>query len=1449
MNNFKITTITFIIFTVLSVNLLAQGVAINESGTSPDASAMLDVTSTAKGLLIPRMTAAQLAAISSPATGLLVYQTDGTTGFYYNAGTTGSPNWLQLSSTLIDQISDADGDTKIQVEETTDDDIIRFDVAGTEKWRMTGSGLYAMNTGRSVFVGEGAGTNDDLSNNDNTFVGYRAGINNTTGYFNIAIGKDALYSNTSGYFNTAIGKDALYNNTANFGTAIGVSALYSNTTGTGNTATGLNALYNNTTGQSNTANGAGALLSNTTASNNTAMGSDALSANTTGYSNTATGTSAMSSNTTGFHNTATGRSALSSNTTGTSNTGMGSNALLFNVSGHRNTALGNEALLSNVSGDDNVSIGYYSSMLTTGNDNTVIGSEANYYNTGGSQNTIIGYRAGRNTTNHSKSGNVFMGYMAGYNESSSNKLYIENSNSATPLIYGDFANDLVKIHGTLNINDAFSFPTSDGSTSQALITDGSGVLSWSNITTTTITDADNDTKIQVEETADEDIIRFDVAGTERFRMQNSRLEVLNTGRSVFIGEGTGTNDDLSNNDNVFLGYQAGLNNTTGNTGVAVGKQAMYSNTTGLSNTALGESSLFSNTTASGNTAVGNRALYSNTTGDFNTATGRSALILNSTGTKNVANGESALFQNTTGNENTVMGYSAQYYNTTGSNNVAIGTEANLYNQTGTENTIVGHEAGQGTSTHSKTGNVFIGYRAGYNDITSNKLYIENSSSSTPLIYGDFANDTLRINGKLDINNAYVFPTIDGSTSQTLITDGSGVLSWSNITTTKITDADNDTKIQVEEATDEDIIHFDVAGTERFRMLSSRLEVLNTGKSVFIGEGAGANDDLSSNESTFVGYGAGQNNSQGTNNTAVGASSLTSNTTGNNNTALGQAALTGNTTGTNNTGIGLGALGNNTSGGQNTGVGVNVLGSNLVGGSNVGLGVSALNGNTTGYSNTAIGANALLSNVGSSGNTAVGYTSSYSTTGEKNTTIGYGANQLNGTGNRNSILGYEAGRGSSNFNRSGSVLLGYQAGYFETTDDKLYIENSNSTTPLIYGDFANDSVKIYGTLNVNDAFSFPTADGSNGQVLQSNGSGILTWASPTNDNFGNHTATQNIQLNANWLSNDGGNEGIRIDNDGNVGIGTATPASILDVNGEITWGTAGAMLGTDQGAQIELRGTGTPFIDISNDAVIDYDVRFILEGNDYLNIVGATTVEFESTDILMNRGQNNALDTRTVTIGGALDYGTNAFGQINFTNYDLNSRQVDYIGASIRSYNTTDFGVGDLRFLTDNGTTLIERLRIEYDGDVGIGTTTPDQKFSVNGGASKVGGGSWATFSDRRVKKNITSFTDGLNALLQINPVRFQYNGKAGYLDDGKEYVGVIAQDVQGVAPYMIETIPKKLELADENTTDLLMYDASALTYILVNAVKEQQQLIDKQQKEISALQQSLKDIQKYLERK
>lgn len=76
----------------------AQGMSVNTTGSRPDTSAILDVSATTKGMLMPRMTIAQRNAIVLPATGLLVFQTDGTAGYYYNAGTSASPIWTGISS-------------------------------------------------------------------------------------------------------------------------------------------------------------------------------------------------------------------------------------------------------------------------------------------------------------------------------------------------------------------------------------------------------------------------------------------------------------------------------------------------------------------------------------------------------------------------------------------------------------------------------------------------------------------------------------------------------------------------------------------------------------------------------------------------------------------------------------------------------------------------------------------------------------------------------------------------------------------------------------------------------------------------------------------------------------------------------------------------------------------------------------------------------------------------------------------------------------------------------------------------------------------------------------------------------------------------------------------------------------------------------------------------------
>jgi hypothetical protein len=76
----------------------------------------------------------------------------------------------------------------------------------------------------------------------------------------------------------------------------------------------------------------------------------------------------------------------------------------------------------------------------------------------------------------------------------------------------------------------------------------------------------------------------------------------------------------------------------------------------------------------------------------------------------------------------------------------------------------------------------------------------------------------------------------------------------------------------------------------------------------------------------------------------------------------------------------------------------------------------------------------------------------------------------------------------------------------------------------------------------------------------------------------------------------------------------------------------------------------------------------------------------------------------------------------------------------------------LRFLTVN----VERMIITNAGQVGIGTSAPTASLSVNGTANKPGGGAWDVFSDERLKNIKGSFTNGLNAVMQLRPLRYEY---------------------------------------------------------------------------------------------
>lgn len=209
---------------------------------------------------------------------------------------------------------------------------------------------------------------------------------------------------------------------------------------------------------------------------------------------------------------------------------------------------------------------------------------------------------------------------------------------------------------------------------------------------------------------------------------------------------------------------------------------------------------------------------------------------------------------------------------------------------------------------------------------------------------------------------------------------------------------------------------------RFRVSGEWAGFVNAGDRTFFGLWAGRNSTGSSNSA--FGSQALSTNVTGTNNTAVGASSLAA-STGNQNTAVGAFSLTTNGIGESNTAIGFNSLRNNTDGAYN-----------------VAIGGSALNANTLGQYNLGVGFAALLTNIAGTHN------------------MGLGAEALRfSTGSFNTAIGTWAGRGSSSYAGSNNVFIGYSAGSEESGSNKLYIASSNTTMPLVYGDFSAKYVTI------------------------------------------------------------------------------------------------------------------------------------------------------------------------------------------------------------------------------------------------------------------------------------------------------------------------------------------------------------------------------------------------------
>ena len=744
---------------IFSQSNINQSLSVNSTGAAADASAQLDVSATDKGMLVPRMTSAQRTAIASPATGLLVFDT--TTGgfWFYNATA-----WQNLSAPST--LQDADGNTKVQVEKNPDEDIIRFDLAGTENL------VLRKNAGGSPRL--------ELHNPlSNTFVGMNAGNATSTGSANTAMGTDALAVNSTGESNIAVGR----------------SSLLANIAGSNNVAIGDRTLFANSTGSTNVAMGATTMLANTTGSHNTAIGTAALPKNTTGYSNTAIGRRALFNSTFNSNLVAVGDSTLFSSVSGAENVALGSKALFANTSGSNNTATGYQALFANTTGSNNTALGNKADVLSgTLTNATAIGYNAKV---GASNSLVLGgtgpdkVNVGIGTTTpgallHANGIGYGLSHTAGgvemstfidpnyapaggwFGTDSNHPLFFYTNSSLTPQMAliqsgsvgigatasNPHASALLDLSAT---DRGMLVPRMTTTQRTAIASPATGLLvydtdtnafwfyngtAWTTIggggVSTLIADADNDTKIQVEESPDEDIIRFDLAGTEHLVLRknaggHARLELPNASESTFVGQDAGANM-TTGTWNTAVGFNALAATTGGSFNTAVGWKALTSNTSGFMNSAFGIEALYSNTSGTWNTATGRLSLYGNTNGTSNTANGDEALLSNTGGSFNTAVGRRSLKSNTVGNENTAIGYNSLTTNTSGLRNTAVGSSALRHNTIGEANTALGQGALESNS--SGNDNVSVGWQAlffnttGSNNTALGYLALDNNNTGS-----------------------------------------------------------------------------------------------------------------------------------------------------------------------------------------------------------------------------------------------------------------------------------------------------------------------------------------------------------------------------------------------------------------------------------------------------------------------------------------------------------------------------------------------------------------------------------------------------------------------------------------------------------------------------------------------------------------------------------------------
>ena len=435
----------------------------------------------------------------------------------------------------------------------------------------------------------------------------------------------------------------------------------------------------------------------------------------------------------------------------------------------------------------------------------------------------------------------------------------------------------------------------------------------------------------------------------------------------------------------------------------------------------------------------------------------------------------------------------------------------------------------------------------YLDVTNSRVGIGTSEPATTF----HVNGTIRGSG-INVNNAYTLPTSDGSAGQQLTTDGSGTVTWadkegsSNISFSGTTmasdgaltlDATTDITLDAGGAdillkddgtafggfsnsstdlvikagtTPTTVLTLSSSGQAQFENISISDNIITTtaSNSNLELKTAGSGTVLINDADAIYGKIGGTNF---TNSIIVGHADSGSLSSAERNTAMGLSALDSLTSGTDNTVIGYAA-----------GTAINTGVFNTIYGTGTGESISG-----GGY-NTALGGSALGSLTTSSANTAVGYDALNVATGHGNTALGKDALKAVSNASYNIGIGQDAGENITS--GSGNVVIGTVDVDTATGNRQLLIagwDGSNRTT-WIKGTSG-------GAITFNGAFTFPTADGSANQVLQTDGSGNISWATVSVDSL----ATGGITYDDNKITGQRSNENIEIEANGSGVIETGS----------------------------------------------------------------------------------------------------------------------------------------------------------------------------------------------------------------------------------------------------------------------------------------------------------------------